>query len=77
MAYKRVALLGEDTDYGTGFAEWVKKYGQETGIEVKTIIFPRAITDLTPALLETKAWKPDFIINVGVGTTAYLMVSQA
>lgn len=77
MGYKRVALLGEDTDYGTGFAEWVKKYGQDAGVEVKTIIFPRAQTDLTPALLETKAWKPDFLINIGVGTPGYLMVSQA
>ena len=77
MGCKRVALLAEDTDYGTGFEKWVKKYGADQGIEVKTIIFPRAITDLTPALLETKAWKPNILINVGVGAAAYLMVKQA
>lgn len=77
MGWKRVALLAEDTDYGTGFEKWVKKYGQEVGSEVKTIIFPRTIADLTPALLETKAWKPELVINVGVGAAAYLMVKQA
>lgn len=77
MGLKRLAILAEDTDYGTGFEKWVKKYGQEGDIEVKSIIFPRTITDMTPMLLETKAWKPELIINVGVGAAAYLMVKQA
>lgn len=77
MGKKRVAILAEDTDYGTGFQKWVKKLGKEKGLEVKSIIFPRTITDLTPALLETKAWGPDLLINVGVGPAAYLMVKQA
>ena len=77
MGKKRVALLAEDTDYGTGFQKWVEEFGKEEGMEVKTIIFPRTITDLTPALLETKAWNPDLLINVGVGAAAYLMVKQA
>jgi len=77
MGKKRVALLAEDTDYGTGFQKWVETYGKEAGMKVKTIIFPRAITDLTPALLETKAWTPDILINVGVGAAAYLMLKQA
>ena len=74
---KRVAVMSEDTDYGTGFVKWIKKYGADEGIEVKTIVFPRTITDLTPALLETKAWKPDLVVNVGIGAAAYLMVKQA
>lgn len=77
MGWKRVAILGEDTDYGTGCTKWVKKYGTDEGVEVKTIVFPRTITDLTPALLETNAWKPDLVINAGVGAAAYLMVKQA
>jgi len=75
--WKRWAFLGEDTDYSTSFVKWLKKYEAEGTIELKTIIFPRTATDLTPALLETKAWKPDFLINVGVGAAAYLMVKQA
>jgi len=77
MGWKRVVLLAEDTDYGTGFKTWVEKYGKDAGVEIKSIVFPRTITDLTPMLLETKAWKPDFMINVGVPPAAYLMVKQA
>ena len=75
--FKRVALLAEDTDFGTGFESWIKNYGADEGIEVKSIVFPQTMTDLTPALLETKAWRPNFIVNVGVGTSQYLMVKQA
>jgi branched-chain amino acid transport system substrate-binding protein len=77
MKFKRVAVIAEDTDYGTGFESYVKEYGKDAGLEVKTVIFPRTITDMTPMLLETKAWKPDLIVNIGVGPPAYLMVKQA
>ena len=77
MNFKKLAILAEDTDYGTGFEKYVKDFGKAAGMEVKSIIFPRTITDMTPMLLETKAWKPDLIINLGVGPPAYLMVKQA
>ena len=77
MNFKKLAILAEDTDYGTGFEKFVKDFGKDAGMEVKSIIFPRTITDMTPMLLETKAWKPDLIINLGVGPPAYLMVKQA
>lgn len=77
MNFKRLAIIAEDTDYGTGFEKFVKDFGKDVGMEVKSIIFPRTITDMTPMLLETKAWKPDLIINLGVGPPAYLMVKQA
>jgi branched-chain amino acid transport system substrate-binding protein len=77
MGFKRVAILSEDTDYGTGFDQWIKEYGKKGGIEVKGIIFPRTSLDLTPSLLIIKAWNPDLLINVGVGANAYLMVKQA
>jgi branched-chain amino acid transport system substrate-binding protein len=77
QGFKRVALIAEDTDYGTGFEKYIKPLGKDAGIEIKSIIFPRTITDMTAMLLETKAWKPDLIINIGVGAPAYLMVKQA
>jgi branched-chain amino acid transport system substrate-binding protein len=77
MGFKRLAVLAEDTDYGTGFETWVKKFAEDAGLEVKSIVFPRTITDMTPMLLETKAWNPDLVINLGVGPPAYLMVKQA
>jgi branched-chain amino acid transport system substrate-binding protein len=74
---KRVGYMGEDTDYGTNFREWVQKYAVENGLEVKSMIFPRTSIDLTPALLEMQAWKPDIVINAGAGAGAYLLVKQA
>ena len=35
------------------------------------------MVDLTPQLLEIKSWKPDLLINIGVGTPAYLIIKQA
>lgn len=77
MGWKRVAVMGEDTDFGTGYEKWVKKYGADEGIEVKSIIFPRTASDLTPALLTIKASKPDLVINAGAGHPCYLLVNQA
>lgn len=77
MQWKRIAIVAEDTDYGTGFKEWIVKKANEAGIKTKSVIFPRTITDFTPILLEIKAWKPDLIVNLGVGAPAYLMVKQA
>ncbi|HSB07167.1 MAG TPA: ABC transporter substrate-binding protein [Thermodesulfobacteriota bacterium] len=75
--FKRVAVMAEDTDYGTDFDKWLKEYGKKEGIEVKGIIFPRTAVDLTPSLLIMKAWNPDLLINVGVGPNAYLLTKQA
>jgi branched-chain amino acid transport system substrate-binding protein len=77
MGFKRVAILGEDTDYGTGFNTWLKESGNKEGIETKGIIFPRAIIDLTPSLLIIQGWNPDLIINVATPPAAYLAVKQA
>ncbi len=77
--FKRVAVLAENTDYGVGLVEDTKKLlpSVVSGAELKTIIFDRAVVDLTPQLLDIKNWKPDVLINVGVGTPAYLIIKQA
>jgi branched-chain amino acid transport system substrate-binding protein len=77
--FKRVALIAENTDYGQGLVEDTKKLFKTMGVsaELKTIVFDRAVVDLTPQLLEIKNWKPDLVINVGVGTPAYLIIKQA
>ncbi len=77
MGFKRVAIMAEDTDYGTDFDKWLKEFGKKEGIEVKGIIFPRTAVDLTPSLLIMKAFNPDLFINVGVGPNAYLLTKQA
>jgi branched-chain amino acid transport system substrate-binding protein len=79
QGFKRVALIAENTDYGIGLADETKKQFASSGVkaELKSIIFDRAVVDLTPQLLEIKNWKPDVVINVGVGTPAYLIAKQA
>ena len=79
QGFKRVAVIAENTDYGVGVVEDTKKQFQtmSVGAELKTIIFDRAVVDLTPQLLEIKNWKPDLLINVGIGTPTYLIVKQA
>jgi branched-chain amino acid transport system substrate-binding protein len=77
--FKRAALITENTDYGVGLAEETKKAfaAMLPGAELKTIIFDRAVVDLTPQMLEVKNWKPDVILNGGVGTPIYLIIKQA
>jgi branched-chain amino acid transport system substrate-binding protein len=79
QGFKRVAVLAENTDYGVGVVEDAKKLsaGMGAGVELKTVIFDRAVVDLTPQLLEIKNWKPDLFINVGIGTPTYLIIKQA
>src|SRR2546427_5778652 len=68
--FKRVTLLTENTDYGVGLVEETKKQFKtmEVQAELKTIIFDRAVVDLTPQLLEIKNWNPDIVLNGGIGT---------
>ncbi|HEV2054476.1 MAG TPA: ABC transporter substrate-binding protein [Methylomirabilota bacterium] len=79
QGFKRVAILAENTDYGVGLIEETKKQFASMNVkaELKTIIFDRAVVDLTPQLLEIKNWKPDLFINIGIGTPMYLITKQA
>jgi branched-chain amino acid transport system substrate-binding protein len=77
--FKRAALITENTDYGVGLVEETKKAFASLypGGELKTIIFDRQVVDLTPQLLEIKNWKPDVLLNGGIGTPTYLIIKQA
>jgi branched-chain amino acid transport system substrate-binding protein len=77
--FKRVFLLAENTDYGTGLIEETKKYWKSMNVkaELDTAIFDRTSVDLTPQLLKIKSWKPDLFLNGAIGTPAYLTIKQA
>jgi len=79
QGFKRVAILAENTDYGIGLAEETKRQFASSNIkaELKSIIFDRAVVDLTPQVLEIKNWKPDLLINIGLGTQMYIIIKQA
>jgi branched-chain amino acid transport system substrate-binding protein len=79
QGYKRVSLVAETTDYGIGITEETEKQiaRDKVGIEVQKIAFDHAATDLTPQLLQVKAFKPDVIVNIAVGQPVDLMIDQA
>jgi len=77
--FERIAMLAETTDYGIGIAEETEKQSKEQklGLELLTVTFDHGSTDLTPLLLQVKAFKPDLVINIGVGQPMDLMIEQA
>lgn len=79
QGWHRVAMLAENTDYGIGLAEGTKALiaQKKMNVTLDAVIFDRTSSDLTPQLLKFKAEKPDVILNVGVGTPAYLIIKQA
>ncbi len=79
QGWKKVSLLAETTDYGIGLVDETKKQNEsgKLGLDIQAITFDHAATDLTPQLLQIKAFKPDLIINIGVGQPLDLMLDQA
>ncbi|MFI5031490.1 MAG: ABC transporter substrate-binding protein [Reyranellales bacterium] len=76
--FKRVSLIAETTDYGIGLAdETVAQAKSMPGVEIQKVMFDRTSTDLTPQLLQVKAFKPDMVINIGVGQPLDLIMDQA
>jgi len=77
--FKRVSLIGETSDYGVGLVQETERQAKEKklAIEFQTITFDRSSTDLTPQLLQVKAFKPDLVVNIGVGQPMDLMIDQA
>jgi branched-chain amino acid transport system substrate-binding protein len=77
--FKKIAIVAENTDYGTGNTDALKaELGRVApGAEVRSWIFDRQTADLTPLLLQVKEFGPDLIYNLGVGAPAYLIVKQS
>jgi branched-chain amino acid transport system substrate-binding protein len=79
QGWHRVVMMAENTDYGIGLVEATKALiaAKKLNVTLDAVIFDRTSPDLTPQLLKFKAGKPDLVLNVGVGTPAYLIVKQA
>ncbi len=76
--FKKVAALAESTDYGTGNVDSLKQALQgAAGVQTQDWTFDNKSTDISPLLLQVKAFGPDLIYNLGVGAPAYLMVKQS
>ncbi len=77
--FKRVSIVAETSDFGIGLTEETQKQvkDKKLAIELQTISFDRSSTDLTPQLLQVKAYKPDLVVNIGVGQPMDLIIDQA
>jgi branched-chain amino acid transport system substrate-binding protein len=76
--FKKVSVIAETTDYGIGLAdETLAQAKNAPGLQIQKVAFDRTATDLTPQLLQIKAFKPDLVINIGVGQPLDLIMDQA
>lgn len=61
---KRIAILAENTEFGTGAARLQEKYAKENGYEVvEKILYPPKGTQLTSEVQKLKAARPDVVFQ--------------
>ncbi|MFO1079361.1 MAG: ABC transporter substrate-binding protein [Reyranellaceae bacterium] len=77
--FKKVAIIAETTDYGIGLTEETiaQNKSGNFGLDIQKVTFDNKATDFTPQLLQIKAFKPDVVINIGVGQPLDLIIDQA
>jgi branched-chain amino acid transport system substrate-binding protein len=77
--WKRISIVAETTDYGMGLLKETEEQNttKHDGLEIQAVTFDHNVTDLTPQLLQVKAFKPDLIINIGVGNLVDIMINDA
>jgi branched-chain amino acid transport system substrate-binding protein len=79
MNYKKISIIAVTTDYGIGLITETENQNKEKnlGLEIQSLTYDQTVNDLTPQLLQVKAFKPEAIINIAVGQMLDLMVDQA
>jgi branched-chain amino acid transport system substrate-binding protein len=77
--FKKVSILAETTDYGIGLTDetLAQNKAGNYGVDIQKITFDNKATDFTPQLLQVKAFKPDMVLNIAVGTPVDLIMDQA
>jgi branched-chain amino acid transport system substrate-binding protein len=76
--FKKVAIVAESTDYGTGNMSDLKALMASVGdVQLRDWVFDNKSTDLSALLLQVKQFDPDLIYNLGVGAPAYLVLKQS
>jgi branched-chain amino acid transport system substrate-binding protein len=77
--FKKISILAETTDYGIGLTDETVAQNKagNFGLEIQKMTFDNKATDFTPQLLQVKAFKPDLVLNIGVGQPVDLLMDQA
>ncbi|HXG02152.1 MAG TPA: ABC transporter substrate-binding protein, partial [Candidatus Binatia bacterium] len=78
MRVKHVVAFAENTDYGTGQAEAMRKVLARVAPDVKFTVrvLDRAARDFTPAVLPLKAERPGMVVTIMIPPAAYLLMNQ-
>jgi branched-chain amino acid transport system substrate-binding protein len=78
MKVKSVVAFAENTDYGTGQAEAMKRTLAKVAPDVKftSRVLDRAAKDFTPAVLPLKAERPDMIVTIMIPPASYILMNQ-
>lgn len=79
QGWKRISLVAETTDFGIGLLKETQEQNdaKKLGLEIQAVTFDHNVTDLTPQLLQVKAFKPDLVINIAVGNLVDAMINDA
>lgn len=77
--FKKISIIAETTDYGVGLTDETiaQNKADKLGLDIQKITFDNKATDFTAQLLQVKAFKPDLVLNIGVGTPVDLIMDQA
>ena len=78
MKVKSVVAFAENTDYGTGQAEAMKRTLAKVAPDVKftSRVLDRAAKDFTPAVLPLKAERPEMIVTIMIPPASYILMNQ-
>jgi branched-chain amino acid transport system substrate-binding protein len=78
MKVKNVVAFAENTDYGTGQADAMKRTLAKVAPDVKftSRVLDRAAKDFTPAVLPLKAERPDMIVTIMIPPASYILMNQ-
>lgn len=77
LGFKQPAIVAEDSDWGIGNVKLLEPAFKNMGLQYKSIVIDRTSKDVTPQLLQIKAFKPDLLINMTTGVVCYLVSKQA
>jgi len=75
---KRIAILAENTEFGTGAAKLQEKYAKENGYEVvEKVLYPPKAAQLTSEVQKLKAANPDVVMQSSYLGDAILSMKTA
>ncbi|MBW8638669.1 ABC transporter substrate-binding protein [Hoeflea sp. WL0058] len=76
--FSKVAIIGEDTDFGRGGAGAFAEFAKEAGVEIISTDFaPQGLPDFTPVLTKVSRSKPDAIALFQLGSDQLTMLRNA